>query len=101
MNCYALLFFVLAVSNADQKVATPTRLESGGQVELAEVSRDGKRLFGAVKDADGYTLAAWDVPSNSKTLLAKGASLVYFSLARDGRSVLGCVGANATTLRRP
>ena len=73
MNCFAISFFVVALVGADQKLwHPPTRLESVGDATQMVLTADGNSLFAVIKDGDRQDFVAWDIPSKSKTVLAKG-----------------------------
>ena len=93
MSCFALPLCLLAALGADQKLVPSFRLEAGGVVEptTVSISPDGKSLLADLKDGERYDLVAWDIPSKSRTVLAKGADAPGGSASPDGKSVLGCI----------
>ena len=91
MNFLATTFLALGALGADQRLIPSARLESGAEVEWAEVSHDGKSLVGVSKDGKQHDLAVWDIPSKSRTVLLKGADALYVSVSPDGRALLACI----------
>ena len=82
------------VLGADQKLIPSARIETGAEIDLAKVSRDGKTLVGRVKDGNGYNLVIWDIPSRSTTILVKGADALGFSLLSDRSGLFACICNN-------
>ena len=91
MCLVATTLLTLAALGADQSLIPSSRLESGAEVESAEVSRDGKSFVGVVKDGKQYDLAVWDILSKARTILVKKADALYISVSPDGRGLLACI----------
>ena len=94
MTCFAVPLLALVVLGADQKLIPSARIETGAEIDLAKVSRDGKTLVGRVKDGNGYDLVIWDIPSRSTTILVKGADALGFSLLSDRSGLFACICNN-------
>ena len=94
MTCFAVPLLALVVLGADQKLIPSARIETGAEIDLAKVSRDGKTLVGRVKDGNGYDLVIWDIPSRSTTILVKGADALGFSILSDRSGLFACICNN-------
>ena len=74
MNSFCTLFLVAAFASGDD-VLPPIRLDTGGPVALAQVSRDGNNVFAVVKDGERYSFVAWEISRKSKTILRREPTL--------------------------
>ena len=88
MSCFTITVCALAFLGADEKLAPQARLECAGEVACAALTPDGKTLFGVARNGGLYDLAAWGVPSGSKTVLARGTDGALIASSNDERSLL-------------
>ncbi len=88
MSCFTITVCALAFLGADEKLAPQARLECAGEVVGAALTPDGKTLFGVARNGGLYDLAAWGVPSGSKTVLARGTDGALIASSNDERSLL-------------
>ncbi len=103
MSCFALPLCLLAALGAENKLVPETRLDSGGEVTQVVLTPNGRSLLAVVNCGGSYELVAWDIPSKSKTVLAKATDspLIMWPtcernlLSPDGRSLLGFIGTKA------
>jgi WD40 repeat protein len=91
INCNErpLYLLLLARFPSGDEVLPSVRLNTGGEVAFAQVSRDDNNVFAVVKDGERYSLVAWGIAGKSKTVLARGADVADLLLSPDGRTVLG------------
>ena len=93
VSCFVIPCLLISALGADEKLVPRARVDSGGEVVSAQLSPDGARLVGTVRDGKQHDLVVWNLPSGSRSVLLKGFDLGLgnFRLSPDGKSLVGVV----------